>query len=78
MTAIQRITFEVAPVTGGWAVTRHGFARDSTHARKEAAVRRAVKLARARQPSELIIRRLDGSIQETRVYGQAPERLLGL
>lgn len=78
MTAIQRITFEVAPAGRGWLVTRQGFDRDSTHATKDAAVQRAVKLARGRQPSELIIRRLDGSIQETRIYGQDPERLLGL
>ncbi|HEX6558238.1 MAG TPA: DUF2188 domain-containing protein [Longimicrobiales bacterium] len=78
MPAIQRITFEVGPVGRGWAVTRQGFDRDSTHPTKDAAVQRAVKLARERQPSELIIRRLDGSVQETRIYGQDPERLIGL
>ena len=78
MTSIQRTTFEVAPAANGWLVIRHGFGRDSTHPTKDAAVARAVKLARGRKPSELMIRRLDGSIQETRLYGSDPERLLQL
>ena len=69
MSPIQRTTFEIAPADHGWIVERHGFGRDSTHNTKEAALRRAVKLARGKQPSELVIRRLDGSVQETRLYG---------
>ena len=76
--AIQRTTFEVAPGERGWSVTRVGFARDSTHQTKDAAVRRGVAMARGRQPSELVIRRQDGSIQETRYYGSDPERLIKL
>lgn len=74
--AIQRTTFEVAPGEQGWTVTRKGFARDSTHATKDAAIKRAVRLAHARKPSELVIQRLDGSIQETRYYGSDPDRLI--
>ncbi len=76
MTSIERTTFEVAPADHGWIVVRHGMGRDSTHPTKDVALARAVKLARRRQPSELIIRRLDGSIQETRLYGADPEKLL--
>ena len=76
MSPIQRTKFEVAPAGHGWIVTRHGLGRDSTHNTKEAAVQRAVKLARGRQPSELIIRRQDGSMQETRQYGSDPRRML--
>lgn len=78
MTSMQRTTFEVAPAAHGWIVVRHGIGRDSTHPTKDAAVARAVKLARGRKPSELIIRRQDGSIQETRLYGSDPERLIKL
>ena len=76
MTAIQRTTFEVAPTSAGWIVTRAGFGRDSTHPTKDAAIKRAVRLARDREPSELVIHRRDGSIQETRSYGSDPERLV--
>jgi hypothetical protein len=66
---MKRTLIEVAPANSGWIVTRHGFGRDSTHTTKEAATKRAVKLARDKQPSELTIRRTDGSIQDTRTYG---------
>ena len=66
---MKRTMIEVAPADSGWIVTRQGFGRDSTHATKEAATKRAVKLARDKQPSELTIRRADGTIQETRTYG---------
>jgi hypothetical protein len=77
---IERTTFEVhiAKDGHGWIVLRRGLGRDSTHTTKEAALRRAVKLARGRQPSELVIRRVDGTIQETRLYGADPEKLLKL
>lgn len=68
MTSIRRTRFEVAPGDRGWIVTREGFGRDSTHGTKEAAVRRAVKLAHEKKPSELTIRRVDGSVQEVRHY----------
>ena len=69
---------EVAPGDSGWIVTRDGFGRDSTHLTKDAATKRAVKLAREKQPSELTIRRADGSIQETRTYGSDIKRILNL
>ena len=52
--------------------------RDSTHPTKEAAVQRGVMLARDRAPSELVIRRQDGSVQEIRNYGTDPKRMLKL
>jgi len=69
---------EVAPGDRGWIVTREGFGRVSTHLTKEAATKRAVKLARDKQPSELIIRRADGSVQDTRSYGTDIKRILKL
>ena len=73
---MKRTRIEVAPADSGWIVTRDGFGRDSTHVTKEAATKRAVKLARDKQPSELVIRRTDGSIQETRSYGSDITRIL--
>ena len=73
---MKRTRIEVASAASGWIVTRDGFGRDSTHLTKNAATRRAVELARAKQPSELTIRRLDGSVQETRQYGSDITRIL--
>lgn len=73
---MKRTRIEVAPADSGWIVTREGFGRDSTHLTKDAATQRAVKLARSKQPSELTIRRTDGSIQETRHYGSDIARFL--
>ena len=73
---MKRTRIEVAPAESGWIVTRHGFGRDSTHITKEAATRRGVKLARDKRPSELTIRRADGSIQETRSYGSDITKIL--
>jgi hypothetical protein len=73
---MKRTKIEVAAGGHGWIVTRVGFGRDSTHLTKDAATRRAVKLARAKQPSELVIRRVDGTVQDTRVYGTDIERIL--
>jgi hypothetical protein len=75
---MKRTSIEVAPSETGWIVTRAGFGRDSTHLTKQAATRRAVKLARSKQPSELVIRRVDGTIQDTRQYGSDIERILKL
>ena len=75
---MKRTKIEVALGDGGWIVTREGFGRDSTHHTKEAATKRAVKLARDKQPSQLIIRRADGSVQDTRTYGVDIKRILKL
>ncbi|HET9441448.1 MAG TPA: DUF2188 domain-containing protein [Longimicrobiales bacterium] len=75
---MKRIRIEVSPGGNGWIVTRAGLGPDSTHLTKQAATRRAVKLARSKQPSELIIRRIDGTVQDTRLYGSDIERILKL
>jgi hypothetical protein len=75
---MKRIRIEVSASGRGWIVTRAGFGRDSTHLTKEAATRRGVQLARSKQPSELIIRRADGTIQDERQYGSDIDRILKL
>lgn len=74
--SMRRTKIEVAMSDHGWVVTRESFGRDSTHRTKAAAIKRGVKLAREKQPSELIIRRADGSIQDTRSYGTDIKRIL--
>ena len=73
---MKRTRIEVTPAENGWTVIREGFGRDSTHQTKDAATQRAVKLARQKQPSELVIYRVDGSVQDTRVYGGNIGRIL--
>jgi hypothetical protein len=73
---MKRTRIEIAPADNGWTVTREGFGRDSTHQTKDAATRRGVKLARQKQPSELVIRRVNGSVQATRLYGGDIDRML--
>jgi hypothetical protein len=73
---MKRTKIEVALGDHGWMVTREGFGRDSTHPTKEAATARAVNLARTKQPSELTIRRADGTVQVTRSYGSAIKGIL--
>jgi hypothetical protein len=75
---MKRTRIEVAPTDNGWTVTREGFGRDSTHQTKDAATRRGAKLARQKQPSELVIYRVNGSVQATRLYGGDIERILKL
>jgi hypothetical protein len=75
---MKRTRIEVTATENGWMVMREGFGRDSTHRTKDAATRRGVKLAREKQPSELVIRRVDGSVQDTRFYGGDIERILKL
>ena len=67
---------EVSAADNGWIVTRDGFGRDTTHLTKEAAIKRAAELARQKQPSELAIHRVDGSVQEVRTYGSDLKRIL--
>ena len=76
MTSIKRTRFVVAPADHGWIVEREGMGRDSTHPTKEGAVQRGTQLARERAPSELVIHRQDGSVQEVRNYGTDPKRML--
>ena len=75
---MKRTRIEVSATANGWIVSREGFGRDSTHQTKDAATRRAVKLARQKQPSELVIHRADGTIQDTRLYGSDIDRILKL
>ena len=63
---------EVAPQKG-WEVIdsgRRGAARVTAYPTREAAIAEAARLAGANRPSELVIRRSDGSIQIERSLGK--------
>lgn len=54
-----------------WKV-RHNLRTLSTHVVKDDAVDAGVKVAKANQPSELVICRMDGTIEDKRTYGDDP------
>jgi poly(hydroxyalkanoate) granule-associated protein len=65
-----RAVYHVVPHEGGWAVKREGDAQAmSVHDTKAPALERARELARASEPSQLVIHRKDGTIQDSATYG---------
>ena len=70
---MARTVYEVYPNGDRWAVKRRGSERaDSLWSTKKEAIDRGVQLARANQPSQLIIKRRDGTIEDERTYGEDP------
>jgi hypothetical protein len=62
-------TFNVVPREDGWAVQLAGANRaTSVHATKEEAVERARALAADRAPSQLVVHKKDGTVQDTITY----------
>lgn len=62
--------YEVMPTTGGrWSVRTAASKTDSFHYTRESAEDRCAGLARANLPSKIVIRRLDGTVEEERTYG---------
>jgi hypothetical protein len=66
-----RKRYEVVPAGTNWSV-KHAGAVLSNHALKSAAVDAGVKVAKANQPSQLLIHRADGTIEDERTYGDDP------
>jgi hypothetical protein len=57
----------------GWKVNRDGAKRtDSVHDKKSDAVDRARELAKDNKPSQVVIHKRDGKIQEERTYEKDP------
>jgi len=70
---MARNVYEVAPSQGRWSVKQRGAASaDSVWDTKPPAIDRSVVLARGNQPSQLIIKRADGTIEDERTYGNDP------
>jgi uncharacterized protein YjbJ (UPF0337 family) len=67
----QRNTLRVvAQPEGGWIVETGGAGQvSSVHRTKDEAVRSARELAKAHQPSQLLVYKMDGTVQTERTYG---------
>ncbi len=69
-TEIAWTVYLVKPLEEGWAVLKEGEDRPlSVHETKVEAVDAARALAKAQEPSKLVIYRKDGSVQDTNTYG---------
>lgn len=70
---MARNIYDVSPNSGRWSVKKRGaVSAAGTFDTKEAAVSFGVTLARNNMPSQLVIRRADGTIEEERTYGDDP------
>jgi hypothetical protein len=68
--AKQRTTYHVVPSNDRWEVRGEGAQRaSSVHETKRQAVAAARELARGKEPSKLVVHRLDGTVQDSFVYG---------
>jgi hypothetical protein len=68
---MARKRYDVVPSGSRWAVTTGGGTL-STHVTKVEAITAGVTVARANQPSQLLIHRADGTIEDERTYENDP------
>ncbi|MGW4521342.1 DUF2188 domain-containing protein [Amycolatopsis sp. NPDC004378] len=68
---MSRKKYWVVPNSGNWDVKHEGNVL-SSHYLKEAAVKAGTKVAKANEPSQLIIKRADGTIEKEYTYGNDP------
>jgi uncharacterized protein YdaT len=65
----ERATWDVTPAENSWEVKKRGNNRASaTEETKSDAVSRAKEIARGNEPSQVVVRRSDGTIQESITY----------
>jgi hypothetical protein len=63
----------VSPDEGKWKVKTEGAQRAAKiYDNKEDAVQKAIGMAKGEKPSQVIIQKQDGKIQEERTYGDDP------
>ena len=74
-----RTIYEIVTADGReWGVKKRGNLNNtSNHTTKAEAIEKGQRLARATQPSQLIIRLADGSIEKEYTYGQDPPQSPG-
>jgi hypothetical protein len=68
---MARKRYDVVPSGSLWAVTHVGRTL-SSHVTKTDATTAGVRVARSNEPSQLIIHRADGTIEDERTYGSDP------
>lgn len=70
----SRTVYEVAPAGEGWTVKKQGAQRaGSRHDTKDDAVSRGMQVAKNARPSQLIIKKADGTVQEERTYPRSSD-----
>jgi hypothetical protein len=65
--------FEVVTAGAKWNVTEKGIGRLSTYLTKDAAEAAAREMAGIHTPSELVIRRADGTVESEQTYAAPPK-----
>lgn len=74
----ERDIYDLSSDGDGWVLKKRGGQRASRRFdRKEEAVKKSPEIVRGRGRSQLVIRKLDGTIQEERTYGDDPEHRPG-
>ena len=68
---MERAVYDVLPGGGRWRITLRGETVTSFVGKAEA-ITHAVYLARTLQPSQVVLRRADGSIERKWTYGDGP------
>jgi poly(hydroxyalkanoate) granule-associated protein len=69
--AAERTVYEVVAHPDGWAVRKQGAERaTSVHGTKKEAVEAGRTIASDHEPSQLIVQRQDGSVQDSFTYGE--------
>lgn len=69
--AVSRTVYEVVPHPDGWAVQKAGADRaTSVHGTKKEAMEAGRTIAGEHMPSQLIVQRQDGSVQDSFTYGE--------
>jgi poly(hydroxyalkanoate) granule-associated protein len=73
-TAMERNVFHIAPHEEGWKLTLEGKkAPVSVHATKDEAMTAAREAARKAEPSQVVVHKMDGTIQSQFGYGEDAE-----
>ncbi len=69
----KRKKYHVTPTDEGWKVKAEASSRaSSTHKTKAEAITRAKELAKAQRLGQVIIHKMDGTIQTEYTYGEDP------
>lgn len=68
---MARKVYRVVPASGDWQVKHQG-AVLSTHRTKDVAVEAGRRVAKANQPSQLVVHKSDGTIETEYTYGDDP------
>lgn len=68
---MARNIYFVSPDNGRWKITHMGSVL-SYNSTKEGAIKAGVEVAKANQPSQLVIQRADGTFEQEFTYGYDP------